>query len=56
MGIPKDELTQIFEAFVQSSRTKNKVGCKGLGLSIIEAHRGKMWAHNNGKQVLVFTF
>jgi signal transduction histidine kinase len=60
IGIPKDELTQIFEAFVQSSRTNNKAGGKGLGLSIskkiIEAHHGKIWAQNNEKKGATFYF
>jgi PAS domain S-box-containing protein len=49
-GIPPDELESIFEAFVQSSATKNAAGGTGLGLAICrriaEAHDGRIWATN----------
>ena len=51
VGIPDDQLTSIFNKFIQSSRTKTGAGGTGLGLSIckeiIDAHRGKIWAENN---------
>jgi signal transduction histidine kinase len=60
IGIPKDELESIFEAFVMSSRTKNRSGGTGLGLSIvkeiIDAHHGKIWAENNKLQGATFQF
>jgi len=50
VGIPEEELDNIFEAFTQSSRTKSKAGGTGLGLSIckniIEGHGGRIWAEN----------
>jgi len=50
-GIPKTELHNIFQPFVQSSQTKTKAGGTGLGLAIsseiIHAHKGKIWAENN---------
>jgi signal transduction histidine kinase/CheY-like chemotaxis protein len=51
VGIPEDELEEIFYPFVQSSRTKNTAGGTGLGLAIcreiVIAHQGKIWAENN---------
>jgi signal transduction histidine kinase len=49
-GIPPGELEKIFEAFVQSSRTKDGSGGTGLGLAIcrkiVEAHGGRISAEN----------
>ncbi len=49
-GIPEDELEGIFEAFVQSSRTKDGSGGTGLGLAIsrtiMQAHGGRITARN----------
>ena len=49
-GIPEAELDQIFEAFVQSSRTKDGSGGTGLGLAIcrkiMRAHGGSIVAVN----------
>jgi len=50
-GIPPAELEQIFEAFVQSSKTKDGSGGTGLGLAIsrkiVQAHGGEIRATNN---------
>jgi PAS domain S-box-containing protein len=50
-GIPPAELEKIFEAFVQSSKTKDGSGGTGLGLAIcrkiVEAHGGEIHAENN---------
>jgi PAS domain S-box-containing protein len=49
-GIPEAELERIFEAFVQSSRTKDGSGGTGLGLAIcrtiLQAHGGQIEAKN----------
>jgi len=49
-GIPEDELEGVFEAFVQSSRTKDGSGGTGLGLAIsrtiMHAHGGLITARN----------
>ncbi|MFN3304815.1 MAG: ATP-binding protein, partial [Roseateles sp.] len=60
-GIPPDELESIFEAFVQSSATKDAAGGTGLGLAICrriaQAHGGRVWAANRegGGAVLSLT-
>jgi PAS domain S-box-containing protein len=50
-GIPQAELEKIFEAFVQSSKTKDGSGGTGLGLAIsrkiAQAHGGEIRAENN---------
>lgn len=50
-GIPEGELEQIFDKFVQSSKTKTGAGGSGLGLAIcreiVLAHRGTIRACNN---------
>ncbi|MEZ5691817.1 MAG: ATP-binding protein [Rickettsiales bacterium] len=50
IGIPTEELEDIFDKFTQSSKTKTMSGGTGLGLSIsrkiIEGHQGKIWAEN----------
>ncbi|QPF74063.1 PAS domain S-box protein [Roseateles sp. DAIF2] len=49
-GIPPAELDKIFEAFIQSSNTKDGSGGTGLGLAIcrkiIEIHGGRIHAEN----------
>jgi len=49
-GIPPAELESIFEAFVQSSQTKDGSGGTGLGLAIsrkiVEVHGGQITAEN----------
>ena len=50
VGIPPKELEHIFEAFVQSSQTKDGSGGTGLGLAIcrrvMDAHHGRIVAEN----------
>lgn len=48
IGIPESELEQVFDKFVQSSKSNKGTGGTGLGLSIaksiVSAHKGKIWA------------
>jgi len=50
-GVPKNELENIFDKFVQSSKNKSSSNGTGLGLpicrEIIAAHKGRIWAENN---------
>lgn len=59
-GIPDNELSTVFDKFIQSSKTKSGAGGTGLGLSIckeiILAHKGKIWAENNPEGGAVFKF
>ncbi len=59
VGIPENELQEIFDKFSQSSRTKTGAGGTGLGLSIsrqiISAHHGTIWAENNSDGGAKFT-
>jgi len=58
--IPEEELNTIFDAFIQSSKTKTGAGGTGLGLAIstkiIESHKGKIWAENHPKGGTIFKF
>ncbi|TLX48911.1 hybrid sensor histidine kinase/response regulator [Pseudoalteromonas phenolica] len=51
VGIPEDELEQVFSKFVQSSKTNSGAGGTGLGLAIckefILLHKGYICAKNN---------
>jgi len=57
-GIPPAELDSIFEAFVQSSRTKDGSGGTGLGLAIcrkiMDGHDGRISARNHADGGAVF--
>ena len=60
IGIPESELEDIFDAFIQSSKTDTGAGGTGLGLAIskkiIEAHNGKIWAENNNDHGATVSF
>ncbi len=57
IGIPPKELKNVFNSFVQSSKTMTKAGGTGLGLAItkeiVKAHNGKIWVESppEGKDV-----
>lgn len=57
-GIPPAELDKVFEAFVQSSKTKDGSGGTGLGLAIcrkiLDAHGGRIAAANRPAGGTVF--
>lgn len=58
-GVPEGELEAIFDAFVQSSKTKDGAGGTGLGLAItrriVHAHGGRVQAANREGGGAVFT-
>ena len=60
VGVPENEMFEIFEKFSQSSRTKQGNGGTGLGLSIaksiVQAHNGKIWVENNSSSGACFIF
>jgi signal transduction histidine kinase len=60
IGIPKEELSKIFDKFVQSSKTRAGSGGTGLGLSIcqeiIGLHKGNIWAENLPERGTKFVF
>ncbi|MDH5259705.1 MAG: ATP-binding protein, partial [Gammaproteobacteria bacterium] len=53
IGIPENELGQVFDKFVQSSKTDSGSGGTGLGLAIcmeiVALHQGRIWAENNAE-------
>ena len=60
IGIPKEDLYDIFSAFTVSSKTHSKSGGRGIGLTIakksIEAHNGEIWAESDGESGSLFVF
>ena len=58
-GIPEDELEQVFDKFVQSSRNRQGSGGTGLGLAIsreiARAHGGEVKGSNNPEGGACFT-
>ncbi|MDH5485245.1 MAG: ATP-binding protein [Gammaproteobacteria bacterium] len=61
VGIPENELDDIFNQFIQSSKTKTGAGGTGLGLAICKEillhHNGNIRAENNpeGGVTIIFT-
>lgn len=60
VGVPEEELQDIFGKFIQSSKTDSGAGGTGLGLAIchqiIGDHQGRIWAENNLDQGARFCF
>ncbi len=60
IGIPQNELDNVFDKFIQSSKTKSGAGGTGLGLAIskqiITGHQGEIWAENPPGGDTVFCF
>ena len=60
MGIPEDELDDVFDKFIQSSKNKSGSGGTGLGLpisrEIVSLHGGRIWAENGSDGGTKFTF
>jgi signal transduction histidine kinase len=54
VGIPVEELDQVFDKFYQSVRNRNQSGSSGLGLAvcreIISLHHGRLWAESGPQQ------
>ena len=51
IGIPKEELYDVFGAFTVSSKTKTPAGGRGVGLAlskkVVDLHNGRIWAKKN---------
>jgi len=59
IGIPEDELLEIFGEFMVSSRTRTPSGGRGIGLAlckkIVSAHQGSIIAESDGHSWTLFT-
>ncbi len=59
VGVPEAEREDVFDKFIQSSKTKTGAGGTGLGLAItreiVEAHRGRVTVADNPGGGAVFT-
>ena len=60
IGVPKEELYDIFGAFTVSSKTKTSAGGRGVGLAlskkVIDAHGGRIWVEQNPNKGVTFKF
>lgn len=60
IGIPNEEINDVFAPFTVSSRTKTPAGGRGIGLTlckkVVEVHQGNIWAENNLELGVTFTF
>jgi two-component system phosphate regulon sensor histidine kinase PhoR len=59
-GIPANVMTNLFEKYYRSHRSRSQVGGTGLGLylskSIVDAHGGKIWVRSQEGQGSTFGF
>ena len=60
IGVPKEELQNIFGVFVVSSKTRSPAGGRGIGLAlckkVIDLHGGRIWAVNDKQGKTSFMF
>lgn len=60
IGIPKNEIYDVFGTFIVSSKTKTPAGGRGIGLALckktIELHQGRIWVESDGIKGAVFKF
>lgn len=60
IGIPKEELYDVFGAFTVSSKTKTPAGGRGVGLAlskkVIDLHNGRISAKQNQDKGITLTF
>ncbi len=60
IGVPKEDIYDIFKPFTVSSRTKTTAGGRGVGLAlcekVIKLHNGTIKAESAGKNRTVFKF
>ncbi|MFK8040215.1 MAG: sensor histidine kinase, partial [Rickettsiaceae bacterium] len=60
IGIPQNQLEDIFETFTTSSLTKSGSGNRGIGLTlckkVIVVHHGEIWAESNSPKGSALSF
>jgi signal transduction histidine kinase len=60
IGIPKEELFDVFGSFSVSSKTKTPAGGRGVGLAlckkVIDLHNGSIWAKQNSDKGVTVGF
>jgi Na+/proline symporter/signal transduction histidine kinase len=60
IGIPKEELYDVFGAFTVSSKTKTPAGGRGVGLAlskkVVDLHNGRIWAKQNSDKGVTIGF
>jgi signal transduction histidine kinase len=60
IGIPEEDLLDIFNPFTVSSRTKTPAGGRGVGLAlskkVVDLHNGGIWAKQNSDKGVTVGF